>query len=129
MTHRVFRALLAVGASFYTFEAALHGFGLAVLEHDKIFLPTHDRYIAIFALTYAALLVLIASNPTKHRSLFILTMAGILLSMGNAALIAAGGGYASFGVLDLDADLSAIGIGAIIWFVATIVCAVPLYRK
>lgn len=126
MTHRLLKILLIIGAGFYAFEAVIHGFGLAVLEHDKIFLPTHDRYIAIMALTYAALLMLIATDVKRYRVLFGLVMTGILLSMGNAMLIAAGGGYASFGVLDLDASLNGIGIGAGAWYVLT---ALAWWRK
>lgn len=126
MQNRFLKILLVIAAVFYAFEAVLHGFGLSVLEHDKIFLPTHDRYIAIFALTYAALAVLIATDVKKYRHLFFVLMAGIALSTANAALIAAGGGYAGFGTVTLDADLTGIGIGAIIWYLAA---ALAYWRK
>ncbi len=126
--HKTFRALLDVGAAFYVFEAVIHWFGLPVLEHDKIWLPTHDRYIAIFALTYAALLILVACNPKKYKALFIITMIGVIISMLNAWLIAQSGGYAQFGTSNLDAELTTIGIGAIAWLAATLAAAVRVYR-
>lgn len=113
--------LLWIGAAFYIFEAIIHALGLPILEHDKIFLPTHDRYIAIFALTYAALLILIATDLKKYRSLFIVTMIGIFVSMMNAVLIARGGWYESqFKTTALDQSLSLIGVGAIVWYLATL---------
>lgn len=113
------RFLLWFGAGFYFFEAIIHGFGLAILEHDKIFLPTHDRYIAIFALTYAALLMLIATDLKKYRHLFILTMAGILVSMVNAAVIAQNQWYPElFQTTALDNDLNLIGAVTVVWYVA-----------
>ena len=127
--HKLFRLLLAVGAAFYVFEAIIHWFGLPILEHDKIWLATHDRYIAIFALTYAVLLVLIATDVKKYKELFVVVMVGILVSMLNAALIARGGGYASFGTGNLDTELTTIGIGAVVWVIATTACAIPLFRK
>ena len=115
------RFLLWFGAAFYFFEAIIHGLGLAILEHDKIFLPTHDRYIAIFALTYAALFILISADIKKYRHLFILTMAGILLSAVNAAVIAQNGWYFElFQTTTLDQNLSFIGVGAIVWYLTTL---------
>lgn len=113
------RWLLWFGAAFYFFEAIIHGLGLAILEHDKIFLPTHDRYIAIFALTYAALLILIATDLKKYRHLFVLTMAGICVSIVNAAVIAQNKWYpALFQTTALDNSLSLIGGVAVVWYVA-----------
>jgi hypothetical protein len=116
----VTRYLLWIGAGFFLFEAVIHAIGLPILEHDKIFLPTHDRYIALFALTYAALLVLIATDVKKYRQLFSLTMCGILLGMINAYWISRSGGYASFGTETLDADLRLLGLFAVAWFAATV---------
>lgn len=129
MQHKTFRALLDIGAVFYLFEAVIHWFGLPVLEHDKIWLPTHDRYIAIFALTYVALLVLVALDPRKYKALFAVMMVGILVSMVNAAMIAQNGGYAAFGTTNLDAELTTIGIGAVVWFAVTVAAAVRVYRR
>ncbi len=112
--------MLVIGAGFYIFEAAIHALGLPILEHDKIFLPTHDRYIAIMALTYAALLILVSTNIEKYRTLFAVVMTGIFVSMGNAVLIAHSGGYAAFGVINLDRSLTLIGFGAAVWFVVTL---------
>ncbi|PIP65627.1 hypothetical protein COU77_02400 [Candidatus Peregrinibacteria bacterium CG10_big_fil_rev_8_21_14_0_10_49_16] len=111
---------LYIGSVFFFLEAVLHALGLAVLEHDKIFLPTHDRYIALLALTNGALLILISTNITKYRHLFILLMIGIGLGMLNAFSIAQSGGYkAYFAVSTLDATLSVLGIGVFIWYIAT----------
>lgn len=129
MQRLLVRTLLGIGAAFYMFEAVIHWFGLPILEHDKIWLSTHDRYIAIFALTYVALLVLIATDVKKYRALFVVTMVGILVSMYNASWIASQGGYATFGVGNLDRELTTIGIAAIVWVVTTAACAVPVYRK
>ncbi len=113
------KILLWIGALFFLSEFFLHFFGLAILEHDKIFIPTHDRYIAIFALTYATLLFLVSLDLKKYKTLFYLTMAGILLGMFNALYIAKTGGYTFFEVVTLDKDLAVIGQWAFIWFPLT----------
>ena len=107
------KVLLAIGSIFFLFEAVIHGFGLPILEHDKIFLPTHDRYIALFALTYAMLLFLITTDLEKYKILFRITMIGVLLAMVNAVWITYHGGYASFGVVNLDQKLSWLGV--LVW--------------
>ncbi len=124
------KVLLWIGAGFYFFEAIIHILGLPILEHDEIFLPTHDRYIALFAVTYAALLILISTNVQKYRQLFWLVMAGILLSLGNAALIARLGGYDKFfQAPELDKQLSIIGIFALIWYFGTWLAWFSVNRK
>lgn len=112
--------LLYIGSAFFFFEAALHALGVAVLEHDKIFLPTHDRYIALFALTYGALLLLISTNIEKYRHLFVLLMVGIGIGMMNAFSISQSGGYkAYFAISTLDSQLRVLGIAVGIWYIAT----------
>ncbi len=112
----ILKILLSAGALFFIFEFFLHFFGLPILEHDKIFLFTHDRYIGIFGLTYGALLILIATDIRKYKHLFIITMLGILLSMANAYYISRVGGYSKFSAQSLDRDLGTLGIGAVIWY-------------
>jgi hypothetical protein len=92
-TASLVRPLLWLGALFYFAEATLHFFGLPVLEHDKIFVPTHDRYIAIMAITYGVLLILISTDVRKYQALFVVTMLGILAQGMNAACIEMIGGY------------------------------------
>ncbi len=118
---RLLALLLWAGAAFFLFEAVLHFFGLPILEHDKIFLPTHDRYIAIYAFTYAALLLLTSLNPRKYRALFIITMVGILVSMLNAYWISRTGGYTTrFQVTNLDRDLPRLGFATLAWYALTL---------
>ena len=115
------RLLFWFAAAFYAMEGIIHGLGLPILEHDEIFLPTHDRYIAIMAFTYAAMLVLISLDLKKYRALFWLTMVGILVSMLNAVWIAHLGGYAvSFHTTSLDGSLNGMGIVAVIWYLLTL---------
>ena len=59
---QVLQGLLWIGSAFFLFEFFLHLFGLPVLEHDTIFIWTHDRYIAILALTYSVLLAIVSTN-------------------------------------------------------------------
>lgn len=114
--------LLWIGALFYLFEFVLHFWGLSILEHDKIFMPTHDRYVALFALTYAALLVLIGSDLKKYQKLFYLTIIGIFASFLNGLWISLRGGYAPiFNVITLDQQLSFIGYAFSVWYVLLIV--------
>lgn len=116
-THAYTRLLLWIGAAFFGMEFFLHFFGLPVLEHDKIFLYTHDRYIALYALTYAFLLILSSSDLKKYRFLFLATMIGIALSMLNAYWIAQQGGYSPlFPTVSLDEDLSMLGLAFLIWY-------------
>jgi hypothetical protein len=114
------RILLWAGSAFYLSEFVIHFFGLPVLEHDKIFLPTHDRYIALYALTYAALLALIALDPVRYATLFVVVMAGIALGFANASWIAASGGYRkSFSVRLLDDEIRKLGLAVAAWYVLT----------
>lgn len=111
------RTLLWLGALFFLSEFFLHLLGLPVLEHDRIFLYTHDRYIALYALTYASLLVLSSTDLKKYRFLFLATMVGILLGMLNAYWIALQGGYSPlFPTVSLDEDLSWLGAGFLLWY-------------
>ena len=121
MKRKLTKILLWIAAAFFLFEAILHGFGLNLLEHDKIFLPTHDRYIALFALTYATLLLLISTNLKKYDTLFKLIMAGLLLAILNATLISYTGGYKAFSTVNLDRELRHIGIAAYIWYPLTLI--------
>jgi hypothetical protein len=111
------RPLLWLGALFYLAEAPLHFFGLPILEHDRIFLPTHDRYIAIMVVTYGVLLILISTNIKKYQTLFVITMAGILAQAINAAYIAMIGGYRTyFHTQHLDREIILIGCGYLLWY-------------
>ena len=113
------RILLCLGAIFFFFEFVLHLLGLPILEHDRIFIPTHDRYIALYALTYAALLLLSAYQVGKYKPVFFIVMIGILFGIINATLISRSGGYeVLFPTLYLDDKLSGIGVGAVFWYIA-----------
>jgi hypothetical protein len=116
--------LLYLGAGFFMFEAIIHGSGLAVLEHDKIFLFTHDRYIALYALTMATIMTLAATNVKRYRALFFIIMASITLGIGNAMLIEQLGGYAvSFPpALKVDGQLFNLGVGAVTWYLSIWLC-------
>lgn len=117
---RLLRILLLIGAAFYFFEFVIHFFGLPILEHDKIFLPTHDRYIALYGLTYASLFVLIATNILKYRQLFIVTMTGVLLGLLNAEYIASQKFYTNlYEAASLDRDLGVIGWLFGFWYAGT----------
>lgn len=114
---KLFKILLWIAAAFFLFETFLHAFGFPLLEHDRIYLVTHDGYIALFALSYAVLLILISTDVKKYQTLFILTMLGIFLAFLNATWIAFSGGYASlFPVLFLDKNLQMMGIFAWLWY-------------
>ena len=114
------KMLLYTGAVFLLFEFFLHMFGLPVLEHDKIFLFTHDRYIGFLGLTYAALLILISTNIEKYDTLFKWSMVGILIGVGIATSISYQGGYSeAFPVVRLDSDISLIGLGFLVWYPLT----------
>ena len=116
------RYLLAIGAMFYFFEALIHGLGLPILEHDVIFEPTADRYIAIMALALGCLLVLVARDFAKYKTLFYLTMAMIGLTILNGFYINSLGGYGYFfNTVDLDGQIYWIGLGSIIWYPLTLV--------
>lgn len=116
----VLRILLWIGALFYIAEAPPHFFGLPILEHDKIFLPTHDRYIAIMVVTYGVLLILISTNVKRYQTLFVITMAGILAQGINAAYIAMIGGYQTyFHTQHLDRAIVRMGYGFLVWYVVT----------
>ena len=113
--------LLWIGGVFFLTEFFFHFFGLSILEHDKIFLVTHDRYIAIFALICGAVLFLISTNIVKYNYLFIVVMVGVLMLMINAYFISYTGGYHRIfpQVTSLDQDLKILGVGVIIWYILT----------
>ena len=115
---RWLKILLWIGALFFYIEFVLHIGGLPILEHDRIFLYTHDRYIALFSLTYGTLLMLISRDIQKYRTLFLLTMCGILLSIINGVAISLQGGYASlFPVSNLDKNLKVLGMSFLVWYI------------
>ena len=121
MTYKFTKLLMYLGSIFFLFEAIIHFFGLSILEHNKIFIPTHDRYIALFSLTYSFLL-LISTNFKKYRTIFKFTMFGIALAILNATLIAYSGGYAkSFQVTNLDYNLKLLGFGVYTWYFLTLI--------
>lgn len=114
------RILLWLGALFFLTEFFLHFFGLPILEHDAIFLYTHDRYIALYALTNAFLLTLVSTDPKKYRFLGHATLIFLLFGLLNAAWISQQGGYSPlFPVISLDKDLSALGLNFLIWYALT----------
>lgn len=115
-----FAVSLWIGAAFYLAEAPLHLFGLPILEHDKIFLPTHDRYIAIMAITYGVLLILISTDVKKYQTLFVITMVGILVQAINAAYITTIHGYRNyFQTRHLDRSIGLMGYGFLLWYLLT----------
>ena len=127
---KVLIGLLWIGALFYLFEFVLHLFGLPILEHDKIFLPTHDRYIALFALTYGVLLLLISSNLNRYKTLFFITRTGIFLSFLSGIWISLQGGYSPlFNVVTLDKDLSVMGYLFLGWFLLLIMITYYYYKN
>ncbi|MEK6936942.1 MAG: hypothetical protein AABW58_02625 [Nanoarchaeota archaeon] len=110
-------ALLWIGVAFYVAEFFLHLLALPILEHDKIFLYTHDRYIALFALTYGILLFLINIDKKKYSTLFKIVMTGVFLSFINGFYISSTGGYAPlFNVATVDNQLQILGYFFIIWY-------------
>lgn len=113
------KILLLLGALFFLFETVLHAFGVPILQHDKIFLFTHDRYIALYALTMAGIMTLTASDVRKYQHLFVIVMASIALGIANAMLIARTGGYEVLfpPATEVDGQLSGLGIAAIVWYV------------
>ena len=120
--YQLTKILLLIGSIFFFLEFILHLFGLGILEHDKIFLYTHDRYIALFALTYSVLLFLIYTDIKKYTDLFKLTMIGILLSFINAIFISYQGGYEKlFPVNALDYNLSLLGLLFLVWYLSLII--------
>lgn len=123
-------ALLLIGAVFFLFEAVLHAFGLSVLEHDKIFLFTHDRYIALYALTMAALMIVTAIDVRRYKPFFFIIMGSVLLGIVNAMLIERLGGYAVLfpPASTVDNQLSGLGVGVVVWYVATWVAFVNSTR-
>ncbi len=117
------RLLLIVGAGFFLFEAALHLLGLPILQHDKIFLFTHDRYIGIYALTMCAIMSLTAFDIERYRVFFWVIMTSVLLGIGNAMFIARAGGYRVLfpPAQTVDGQLSLLGVGAIVWYLLLLI--------
>ncbi|MBS3126695.1 class I SAM-dependent methyltransferase [Candidatus Woesearchaeota archaeon] len=115
--NRMTTVLLWIGALFYFFEFLLHLLALPILEHDKIFLYTHDRYIALFALTYSVLLFLISTDKRKYNTLFLFVVIGILFSFLNGFYISSAGGYAPlFNVSAVDSQLQILGYFFLAWY-------------
>lgn len=114
------KTLLWIGALFFLAEFFLHFFGLSPLEHDVIFMPTHDRYIAAYALTLSGLSVLVSTNLKKYKALFIFTMGMMFLGLVIGSMIALEGGYSGlFPVVDLDENLGGLGSLFIFWYLLT----------
>lgn len=113
--------LVIIGAIFFLFEAVLHAFGLSILHHDDIFLFTHDRYIAIYAVTMFALMLQIATDVRRNKILFVIVMSSIALGIMNAIWIAKMGGYGVLfpAAVGIDNQLSVLGFGVIAWYLAT----------
>ncbi len=113
--------LFLVGAGFFVFEAVIHAFGLAILEHDKIFLFTHDRYIALYALTMAAVMTLTAFDLKRYQVLFYIVMVSILFGIANAMLIERLGGYEVLfpSAKEVDGQLSVLGLIVGAWYITT----------
>lgn len=124
MSHKLTIFLLMVGAGFFAFEAVLHAFGLPVLQHDEIFLFTHDRYIALYALTMAALMTLVATDVSRYQAVFVIVMGSVTFGIGNAMLIASLGGYEVLfpAAGQVDGQLSGLGVGVVLWYLAAWGC-------
>ncbi len=118
--NKILKLLLLAGAIFFVIEFFLHYFGLPILEHDKIFINTHDRYIASFALAIGTLAILVITDIKKYRDLFILLMALILVGIISGTVIALEGGYHTlFPVITLDHNLSILGLFFYLWYTLT----------
>ncbi len=116
---KIYRILLLILAVFFLFEFVIHFFGLPVLEHDKIFLPTHDRYIGLFGLTIGGLLIMLATTYRRDKGLYRFTSWIILAAGVNAVYISATGAYAKeFAVNNIDAKLGFLGAGILVWYIA-----------
>lgn len=116
---KIYRLLLLVLAVFFLFEFVIHFFGLPVLEHDKIFLPTHDRYIGLFGLTLSGLLIMLTTTHRRDKNLYRFTSWIILFAGLNAVYISATGAYGKeFAVNNIDANLGLLGVGILLWYIA-----------
>ncbi len=114
------KTLLWIGAAFFLGEFFLHFFGLTPLEHDIIFISTHDRYIAAYALTLSLMSVLVSFNLLKYKYFFELTMLMIFLGFVIGTIISLEGGYAGlFPVIDLDQKLGGLGSLFVFWYLFT----------
>jgi len=118
--NKYLKLLLLAGATFFIIEFFLHYFGLSILEHDKIFINTHDRYVASFTLAIGTIAILITTDLKKYHDLFILFMALVLVGIISGTIIALEGGYQTlFPVVTLDHNLSILGIGFYLWYILT----------
>ncbi len=127
---RLYRGLLLVAAVFFAFEFLLHFFGLPLLEHDEIFLPTHDRYIALYGLTLGGLLTLLATSHRHDQALYWFTMVMLFLGGLNAVWISVTDGYQTyFQVSKLDGQLGVLGVGVVVWYVALKVAKTQAARR
>lgn len=119
IAERIYKSLLIGMAVFYFFEFVIHFFGLPVLEHDKIFLPTHDRYIALYGLTIGGLLTMLATSHRQDKSLYRFTTFMMLLGGLNAIYISVTHAYGKyFGEYSIDSDLALLGVGVVVWYIA-----------
>lgn len=116
---KIYKSLLFVMAGFFLFEFLLHFFGLPILQHHRIFLPTHDRYIAFYGLMFAGLLVMLATTHRKDQTLYRFTTWTLFLGVMNAIYISANRLYGVyFGAYNIDAQLGLLGLGIMAWYVA-----------
>jgi hypothetical protein len=112
----VTKVLLYTGSLYFFGLFALHMFGLPLFEHDIIHVYTHDRYIGLLGLTYAVLLFLVSLDLEKYKTLFYVTLTGIVVGLGVGASIFLQGGYSqTFPVEELDFDLFIMGLAFLVW--------------
>ncbi len=117
------RILLWAIALFFGAEFFLHFFGMQFLEHDKIFLFTHDRYIAAFAMTMSGLSLIVSTNIEKYRYIFLFTMLMMGVGFGVASLVSYEGGYNTlFPVVNLDQSLGGLGVLFLAWYFVSLSC-------
>ncbi len=115
---RLYRALLLIMAGFFLFEFLLHFSGLPALQHDKIFLPTHDRYIALYGLVFAGLLTMLATTHRHDKTLYKFTSVMLFLGAANAVYISVTQQYDKyFDVSDLDGQLGWLALAVLIWYI------------
>lgn len=115
----IYKGLLFFMAGFFIFEFFLHFFGLAILQHHRIFLPTHDRYIAFYGLMFAGLLTMLATTHRKDQKLYRFTTWMLFLGVLNAIYISVNRLYGEyFGAYNIDSQLGLLGIGVVIWYIA-----------
>lgn len=116
---KLYKCLLFAMAGFFVFEFILHFFGLPILQHHRIFLPTHDRYIAFYGLLFAGLLIMLATSHRRDQALYRFTTFMLFLGAANAVYISANRLYGKyFGAYNIDSQLAMLGIGVLLWYIA-----------